>query len=328
MPLTAADLQAGDLVLCYGWNAVGAAQGAAKSLTRLGQLATLPLSVPLYLASGPRVWGDADCNHALLVGDPQANREVDTEVFKVIVDGSLRGDPKFDFSQGRTLLCYTDDSGKHESDLADKCVILGKPSHLACDRPKNRNHVIRVLWQSERTVLSPRVAHSTGGGCVWSDARSYLEQHTGQLSVFRLRDQAVRDRLATRAGRVAITWATDLLSRGYQHPSQYSMRKAFASIFGTSSYGSNARARAAKYRTHRATAGGPPSDMKWGLSGNKTGKKEWFCSMFAIACYQAATNDDAEVAVCLPLDARHTTPMLLDGFVRNSPLWQRVGSLP
>ena len=307
---------------------MGAAQGVVKAFTRLGQASTVPLSVPLRLAAGPNTWGGADCSHALIVGDPHASVEENRGIVKVIASGTVRGEAKLAERDGRVTLAYTDDAGTHVADITDQCVALGKPESVKCGKERGRDHVIKVVCATKRAVQNPRIAHSTGGGCVWTDAREYLRTHAGKLNAFRLRDPATRGVLAARAGHVAITWAVDVLTRAPDAAEKhYSKWKAFASILGTSHYGSNAQARAAKYRLHRDTAGGPPSDKSWGLSGNKTLKKEWFCSMFAIACYQAATTDDAQVARCLALDAKHTSPMMLDGYIRRSGLWDLVGDV-
>ncbi len=327
MPVNVGALQPGDILLCYGWNKVGKAQGVVKAFTRAFQ-ATDPLSFPLRLASqGAQTWGNADCNHAIIVGDPKQIRDHDNNVYVRVVSGKLQGNAKIEKTHDRIVLEYTDDAGRHSEDITLDTAAMGQYSGLAYEKKRDRDHVIKVVFQTPKTTLLPRIAHSTGGGCIASDADAYIAQHTGKLEVFRLADDNLRASLAQRAGQVAITWAADP-SENPNLPEQYSKWKAFTSILGTSSYGPNAKARAKKYRAHRAERGGPPSDMSWGLSRNKTGKKEWFCSMFVIACYHAASTDDAEVARCLPLDAKHTTPMLLDGYLRRSGLWTRVASLP
>ena len=65
----------------------------------------------------------------------------------------------------------------------------------------------------------------------------------------------------------------------------YSKWKAFVSAFGSSSYGGDAKLRAATYRRHSGTSGGPPA-----ASG--AGHKHMFCSMLASACCQPYRGDE------------------------------------
>ena len=91
--MTENDVQTGDIVICYAWNAVAKAQAAAKSLNRLtlGAVKTtreivtaMPKAgwhaakgrtprLPVVLELGDRVGigaGSAKANHAMIVGPP------------------------------------------------------------------------------------------------------------------------------------------------------------------------------------------------------------------------------------------------------------------
>jgi hypothetical protein len=93
----------------------------------------------------------------------------------------------------------------------------------------------------------------------------------------------------------------------------YALGKATAPAFGLSTYGPAARERARFYHQHRNTAGGPP--------GVKHEKKTMFCSMFVIACYQAALGE-VHAATYMALDAKNTSPMKLQDYLVNSGLWE------
>jgi hypothetical protein len=115
--------------------------------------------------------------------------------------------------------------------------------------------------------------------------------------------------LRRRAGDVAARWATG-------ESGSWKLSKAVASAFGSSSYGSGAKRRAAFYRAHGNTPGGPPSS-------DGEGKKGWYCSMFAIACWQAVL-DEVTTERYLKLDARYATPMTLTTYLENNPAWTRI----
>ncbi len=332
MPLRYEDIEPGDIVLCYGWNAVGRSQHALKIVTRGVQAAAFPVSIPIHLASGDRTWGRSDCNHAILIGSSafkDRTEDDDTRPGIMVDSGARFPPPELERRGNRCVVTYmkeleeTDNHGRRKKarvskDITDACT-QGLP-----DAAIYRGGVIYAIYKRTFQEEIRRLCHSTGGGCVWSPLKGYFEEHGGSLAAFRLRDPAVRARLGAAAAVTASTWATEYLSvpPGTTH---YSVRKALFSAFGTAAFGPNAKARARKYREHRRTVGGPPSDNKWGLSGNNTGKKEWFCSMFVVACYHAGSVDDDEAGTYLPLDARHTTPMMLDGFLSNSRHWTCVG---
>jgi hypothetical protein len=169
------------------------------------------------------------------------------------------------------------------------------------------------------------VAHATGDGCVYADLELYLNDHKGSVTAFRLRPPSEETRMiGNEAGMVGKTWAVNVWDRS-SAPS-YSITKAFSAAFSSHSYGPAAVRRAEFYRLHKGTAGGPPSEARVQII-RSSGKKEWFCSMFAIACLQAGMATDGQRRRYLPLDARNTTPMVLDGFVRGSMHWQELGTV-
>lgn len=96
----------------------------------------------------------------------------------------------------------------------------------------------------------------------------------------------------------------------------YKSSKALKSGFRSSKYGDDAKARAAIYRKYREAEGGPPS---------RDGKeqKHWFCSMYVIACWQAAMASDAEVEQYMRLDASYSTPMTLATYLENHTEWTK-----
>lgn len=269
-------LQAGDVLLCYGWNGVAVAQGALKSLNRA------------------------------TAGAVKTAREVATAPFNAVYHAARSG------SAPRVPVIF---------DLNDP-VGIGKGTAKA-------NHAIIVSDRTEiRSLTPPRVdlrySHAVNQGCYSGDLEVYLANHTGNIAVFRLKDGADTAGLGTAAARVAATWANENAPfNDAQVGASYSMWKAVSSAFSSHSFGPGARRRAAHYRAHRGTVGGPTSTTQF--SRGKDKKKEWFCSMFVIACYQAAMADDAVASRVLALDARNTTPMTLDGYLKGSQRWKLLG---
>lgn len=322
MPLNYEHLRPGDLILCYGWNAVGKMQAVVKGLS-------IATAGPIRLALGAVQKGRADCNHALIVGAPSVQEVHGVDNRTVSLDhGGRYSNIRFN-KDGEVITVEYD---KRDPDTFETTRVV-KDITAACNgrlpnEVKPLHGGLKAIFSDpfRRTVQEPRLCHATNGGCTWHPLDGYFDRHEGSVGVYRLANEATGARLAEAAGRVATTWAREF-HHGGQGPSQYSLRKAFNSAFRSSWYGPGAKERARKYRAARATDGGPASDKYWGLSGNKTDKKEWFCSMFVIACYQAATENDEQVQASIPLDARASTPMELDGYIRNSRLWTRVGAL-
>jgi hypothetical protein len=111
------------------------------------------------------------------------------------------------------------------------------------------------------------------------------------------------------ASDIAQRWATGESGR-------WNARKAVASALGSSSFGSGAKKRAAFYRANAKTQSGPPS-------ADGEGKKSWLCSMFVIACWQAAL-DEATTEQYMKIDARYATPMTLMTYLENNPAWTKI----
>src|SRR5262249_34662919 len=85
------------------------------------------------------------------------------------------------------------------------------------------------------------------------------------------------DNFASDAARVAATWSK------HQAPKMpFSTRKAFMAGFGGSNFGTEAMKRCKVYYDNRNQDGGPES-----LHNNSV-QKSMFCSMFVVACFQAA----------------------------------------
>jgi hypothetical protein len=148
-----------------------------------------------------------------------------------------------------------------------------------------------------------KVAHATSkGGLCRGDIASY----SGSMLVFRLTGSSWAGKAAQD---VALAW-TDGPSTG-----TYNTAKAANPAFHSSSYGSGARERARYYHQHRRTRGGPP--------GVKHDKKSMFCSMFAIAVYQAAVGEVLSESY-MALDAKNTSPMKLHDYLRTNGFWTQI----
>ena len=109
-----------------------------------------------------------------------------------------------------------------------------------------------------------------------------------------------------------------------ESPKDYKQRKAVRTIFGTHTYGSKAKKRAKLYHDHALTIGGPP-----GLHSKpkEEYKKRMICSTFVIACWQAAIGP-TQASKYMALDANHTSPMTLEGYLRNNNNWKEYGIKP
>ena len=138
-------------------------------------------------------------------------------------------------------------------------------------------------------------AHATNSGLV----RGTFETKKGDILFRKSGD------LAGKAAEVAKKWTAV--------EGKYNVRKGILSAFGSSSYGSGAKERAGIYRANRDESGGPQNK-------DDDGKKSWFCSMFVIACWQAACNEE-DTASLMALYARNSTPMTLASYLFNHPEW-------
>jgi hypothetical protein len=157
---------------------------------------------------------------------------------------------------------------------------------------------------------------SSVGGVSRMPLASLARFYTGDLHVFRMTATPL---IAAAAAVVARKWATtDKDNVGMK----FGTAKAGLCAFRSSTFGPDARQRAVFYRQQKDTAGGP---QDWKNLDRKS-HKAMFCSMFVIACYQAVM-DDATTETMLALDAKTTSPMYLDGYLRNSALWHTVNAM-
>jgi hypothetical protein len=332
MALNVDDLLPGDLVLCYGWNGVGKLQAAVKTLGRLGTIATVGASVGAKLALGdavPVFSGSANCNHALVIGEPLFEPYEDKDVVRVCAS-DVSCTYKLDPLPNPTAILKQKGSAEPErisirnfvADRTDK-----NPTLVVRSFKKAAKLTVFLVFKKQSTRALRRICHATGGGCVYDDLREYFGTHSGGLKVYRM---VGADDLAPRVAQVAARWANetrDAIGEGH-----YSKWKAFTSAFRSHIYGPGAKARAKFYYDHGGDLGGPPSSNNEKAATGK--KKEWFCSMFAIACFQAALykneagHEHENIEKWMPLDARTSTPMTLDGFLAGSSNWRHIGTVP
>jgi hypothetical protein len=172
------------------------------------------------------------------------------------------------------------------------------------------NHAAIVSGFRDGAVPTALYSHATGGDPAVSTVQ-LLAGEGGSCQVFRQDN----DHIADQAGEVAQTWAP--LAQGSNM--RYSAWKAFGSVFRSSSYGPAAKQRQALYRANRATQQGP-QDLR------DHHVKSMFCSMFVIACYQAVMGDVLTESV-MALDAKNTSPMYFDGYLRNNNWWHSVNAM-
>jgi hypothetical protein len=341
MALNYEDLQPGDILLCYGWkdidgatNWVSVGQAASKSLARI---TFLPLAREIvftaatlgYASHDPVAIGasQASCNHAIIVGSTQ--HEQVANLTEDIDERLAPGDQVTYAKQedGKVIVRIEPREGDIRviditASLQDKSLQFTSGDVLSVPQV---GRVFRVRFSKAVYQNIPRICHSTGLGTGYSLANSFFTNSGGrELRVYRFVPPGNTDTdLAARAGAVAARWANTLIGQG---GSAYSVPKALLAAFGRSAYGEKAALRVMKYRQHRNTIGGPPSDQLQFRAQQPVGQKEWFCSMFAIACFQAATENDTQVQQYLPLDARYTTPMSLHGFLSRSERWRLVAT--
>lgn len=182
------------------------------------------------------------------------------------------------------------------------------------------NHALLVcakkVTQLSRAVqVEGKVAHANAKGAGQTYA-SYLENWGVEVQAFRPRN--LNAEALAQVGQVACAWASDILVDPIL---PYAAGKAVASAFRSSSYGSGAKQRARLYRQHKETKGGPPAMH------DENAHKSMFCSMFVVAVYQAALSE-AATETYMALDAKNTTPMCLDGYLRNNTdQWEQVNVL-
>lgn len=158
-----------------------------------------------------------------------------------------------------------------------------------------------LTFDQKRTNVN-KIAHATGSQGLHLSSLGAV----AAARVFRMRNSAP---LANAAHAVAIKWTQGA------NTGKYSVSKALAPGFHSSSYGSGAKERARFYHSHRNTVGGPP--------GIKNDKKAMFCSMFVIACYQAALGENVAAAY-MALDAPYTSPMKLQDYLLSCGTWEQI----
>ena len=161
------------------------------------------------------------------------------------------------------------------------------------------------------------MAHATSRGVLSSDIDNYFANFTGECAVYRLSGQ---EPLAAGAGAVGATWSNSPANEA-EIGMPFANLKSLCSVFGRPSFDAGAKMRAAFYRLNRTRAGGP-QDTKNQQQGRA---KAMFCSMFVVACYQAAM-EEAQAEEMLALDAKYTSPMYLDGYLKGSAAWQQVNA--
>jgi len=162
-----------------------------------------------------------------------------------------------------------------------------------------------------------RMAHATSIGVVDCDIDNYLLGFEGECAVYRLNGQ---EQLAAAAGTVGATWSSSPAD-GAERGMPFANRKSFCSVFGSPSFVWGAKKRATFYRLNKARPGGPQDEEN-----RKEGRaKAMFCSMFVVACYQAAMSE-AQAEEMLALDAKYTSPMYLDGYLKGAAAWQQVNA--
>lgn len=153
----------------------------------------------------------------------------------------------------------------------------------------------------------PVIYHAVNSGFRKDDAHALL---AGDGWLYRLTGSP---ETCTAAAAVGETWSSGPSGMGY------SGRKAVRLAFRSSSWNSHAQTQAQHYHTHRNTVGGPPSTGRFSRAGKK---KTMFCSMAAVACYQAVLS--MRSGTCLALDASSTSPMRLLWYLNKSTYWTRI----
>ncbi len=177
--------------------------------------------------------------------------------------------------------------------------LLANHAGIVCDGPEG---------------LGCDLAHATNESGIHRKNLKFLcTGASGTLQVFR----SMIGTIAKEAADVARTWASR-----HEGTMKFASDKATSSAFQSSAYGPAAKQRAQFYRSARTHEGGP-SDWKDFVEQKR---KSMFCSMFVIACYQAVMPDDL-IELVLSLDAKHTSPTYLDGYLRNSKCWRTVGAI-
>ncbi|MBL4634137.1 MAG: hypothetical protein JKY56_09705 [Kofleriaceae bacterium] len=198
------------------------------------------------------------------------------------------------------------------------------------------NHsVIVTSCDSQRGQVG--ITHGVSTGMINDSLSNFLKNNLSVMHVFRpaaitvsypvrgawnghehdVQDTAMPG--AHAAGRIAELWGADVGPQDNDPGIRYGMKKAVRSVMSLSAFGSKAQARAQRYSRSRTEANGPTTTGWW------TGEhsESMFCSMFVVAAYQAAL-PMAGVRRVMALDAKHTSPMILEGFLRSHREWNSV----
>ena len=169
--------------------------------------------------------------------------------------------------------------------------------------------------QAKAAYLEPRIRESNPViyHAVTSGFRKDNSPLEGDGWIYRLTGSPATGDAAAKVGE---TWSSGPTGMGY------SGRKAVRLAFRSAGWTRHAMAQAAHYHKHRNTVGGPPSTGRFFSAGKK---KAMFCSMAAVACYQAVLGMGS--GNYLALDASSTSPVRLLWYLNKSAHWTRVTSL-
>lgn len=182
------------------------------------------------------------------------------------------------------------------------------------------NHAAIISRRTE-SMIAGRFAqfdmsHATGAhGIITEDIENWFIGGGGSCKVFRCKYQGAGEK----AAEVALKWAPQKGSNDRKLP--FGKGKAFLSALRSSRYGDGAKARAAFFRQHKNTEGGPP-----GLASGAA-EMSMFCSMFVISVFQAAMPEEVTRGI-LALDSKFTSPMTLDGYFHSNQIWEEVNAVP
>jgi hypothetical protein len=125
---------------------------------------------------------------------------------------------------------------------------------------------------------------------------------------------------AIEAAEIASRWTEDF------HPvgtSRFAAWKAFQAAFRSCSYGDDARQRAREFHACRKQQGGPASLH----DPENRRRRKVYCSMFVVACYQAALGgegafSDTLIQRFMALDAKFTLPCDLADYLKGNDRWR------
>ncbi len=250
---------------------------------------------------------------------------------------------------GDLIICHEANlvaAGQHVVKLAKRVTMIPSiisfaDSGSTFTGKANANHALIVTPAKETAgavaYRTHYLAHMANAGACLTAAKDFFMKNTASYAeVFRLGRGVVdkTEKRCTDAGQVGHTWCS---SDGEARPREtdrekaeakkkarlrYAKGKAGGSVFHRSYYGGKARKRADFYAEHKDTKGGP-QDLKDVEKGHH---KSMFCSMFVIACFQAVLAD-RERRRCMALDAKHTSPMALDEYLKKTGCWTSLGTI-